>query len=104
MVLLHIVTHSTAQAREIASLLTEEKLVLNALIQPNVSWIGKGMPARAGEEETLVMAQTKGLLFDKIDRRLRGLYKQNMPVLYSVPIVNMDWEQADLLKAQTAKI
>ena len=50
------------------------------------------------------MAQTKGLLFDKIDRRLRGLYKQNMPVLYSVPIVNMDWEQADLLKAQTAKI
>ena len=104
MVLLHMVTHSSAQAREIAELLVEEKLVLNALIQPKVSWIGKGLPSGGRDDDTLIMAQTKGLLFDKIDSRLRGLYKEKMPVLYSVPIVNMDWEQADVLRAQTAKI
>ena len=103
MVLLHIVTNSVDQAKDVASLLTEEKLVLNALIQPGISVLGKGLP-QGGGEQTLVMAQTKGLLFDTIDRRLRGLYKERMPVLYSVPILNMDWEQADYLKAQTAKI
>ena len=104
MVLLHIVTHNVKQAREVAVLLTEEKLALNALIQPGISMVGKGLPKGTGEEQTLVMAQTKGLLFDTIDKRLRGLYKDRMPILYSVPIINMDWEQADLLKAQTARI
>lgn len=104
MVLLHIVTDHVNQAKEIAKVLTEEKLAIRALIQPNVSLMDKELPEGAGEEHTLVMAQTKGLLFEKIDQRLRELYKNRMPVLYSVPIVNMDWEQADLLVAQTAKI
>lgn len=102
MVLLHMIADTVEQADEIAEVLTEEKLVLSALIQPGGRMKTQGRAE--AEDRTLILAQTKGLLFNAIDERLRKMYPEQMPVLYSVPIVNMDWEQADVLVAKTAKI
>ena len=102
MVLLHMIADTVEQANEIAKVLTEEKLVLSALIQPGGRLQTQG--SEKVESRTLILAQTKGLLFNAIDEKLRKMYPKEMPVLYSVPIVNMDWEQADVLVAKTAKI
>ena len=50
------------------------------------------------------MGKTKALLFNTIDELLREKYPNNMPTLFSIPIVHMDWEQADELVKETAKI
>jgi len=55
-------------------------------------------------EKTMIMGKTKSLLFNYIDANLRELYSDNMPVRYSVAIVNMDWEQSDRLISKTAKV
>ena len=42
----------------------------------------------------VLRARTKALLFPLIDRRLRERFAgDNMPEVFSVPIVNMDWDQ-----------
>lgn len=105
MVLIHIVTDSEEQAIEITDLLIEKKLILNALM------IEKAKMRKRTKEgtfethsQTLVIGKTKGLLFNDIDLLLREKYNENMPTLYSIAIVNMDWDQADELMTETLKI
>lgn len=50
------------------------------------------------------MGKTKALLFNTIDELLKEKYKDNMPVIYSLPIVNMDWEQSKNLVNDVAKV
>ena len=52
----------------------------------------------------MIIGKTKSLLFNYIDERLREKYPNNMPVLYSLAIVNMDWEQSDQLISNVAKV
>jgi hypothetical protein len=105
MILLHVVTESKSQAVEIADFLIERKLILDAVISDEVA-VRK--MSENGEfrtaKQTLVMGRTKSLLFNYIDQKLRKRYPEKMPVLYSVAIVNMDWEQSDLLINKTAKV
>jgi uncharacterized protein involved in tolerance to divalent cations len=105
MVLIHIVTDDEKQAIEITDLLIEKKLILNALM------IEKTKMRRRLKDgtfethpQTLVIGKTKGLLFNDIDLLLREKYEENMPTLYSIAIVNMDWDQADELMTETLKI
>jgi uncharacterized protein involved in tolerance to divalent cations len=105
MVLIHIVTDSEEQAIEITDLLIEKKLILNALMIEK-SKMRKRLKDGTFEThpQTLVIGKTKGLLFNDIDLLLREKYKENMPTLYSIAIVNMDWDQADELMTETLKI
>jgi uncharacterized protein involved in tolerance to divalent cations len=105
MVLLHIIVEEMDQALEIADFLVKEKLILNAVI------LEKVIARQAGEDgsfqsqnQILIMGKTKALLFNSVDEQLRAKYPQNMPVLYSLPIVNMDWEQSNELIQRTAKV
>lgn len=43
------------------------------------------------------MAKTKALLFNHINLLLKQKYIENMPVLYSLPVLNMEFEQANQL-------
>ena len=98
-------TASKNQATEIADYLIEEKLILEAVIFNAVIVREKSDDGRFNSvEKTMIIGKTKSLLFNYIDQKLRALYKDNMPVLYSVAIVNMDWEQSDLLISKTAKV
>jgi uncharacterized protein involved in tolerance to divalent cations len=105
MVLIHIVTNTEDQAIEITDLLIERKLILNALLIEKAN-MRKRLKDGTFEThpQTLVIGKTKGLLFNDIDLLLREKYGKEMPTLYSIAIVNMDWDQADELMTETLKI
>ena len=106
MILLHVLTKSENQAEEIADLLIEQKLILSAMIIDRIKVREKSVDGGAMETsvEYLLMGKTKALLFSTIDERLRLRYPKNLPTIYAVPIVGMDWEQADELVEKTAKV
>ena len=105
MVLLHIITNNRDQAIEIIDSLSENKLMLHGVIIEKLTGRKKTKDgAYQDVEQILVIGQTKALLFNTIDELLREKYKQDMPVLYSVPIVNMDWEQSKELINETLKV
>lgn len=104
MILLHVVAESKVQAVEIADYLIENKLLLDAVITEKVVVRKKNDDGKFRSiEQSLVMGRTKSLLFNYIDQKLRERYPDHMPLVYSVAIVNMDWEQSDLLISKTAK-
>ncbi len=100
MVLLHIVTEQEKQAYEIVDFLTNEKLIIEAVIQ--------GVTVRKKVEtgqsfnlnQYLIMAKTKALLFNRINLLLKQKYIEHMPVLYSLPVLNMEFEQANQLSVK----
>lgn len=105
MILIHIVPENNAQSDEIVDILVEKKLILNAMIHENIRVRQK---SKAGAIESitrnLIVGKTKALLFNIIDELLREKYGNHMPVLYSIPIVHMDWEQAEELIEETEKV
>lgn len=105
MILIHIVPENNSQSDEIVDLLVEKKLILNAMIHENIRVRQKN---KNGVIESitrnLVVGKTKALLFNTIDEVLREKYGDQMPVLYSIPIVHMDWEQAEELMQETEKV
>lgn len=104
MVLLHIITANNGQALEITDMLIEKKLIVDALTMEKV-FVRKrnGYDDYENIEQTLIIGKTKALLFNDIDELLRKEYGEDMPVLYSIAIVNMDWQQMDELKKEIAK-
>ena len=104
MILLHVVAESKNQAVEIADYLIENKLLLDAVITEKVVVRKQNKDGKFHSiDQALVMGRTKSLLFNYIDQKLRKRYPDDMPLVYSVAIVNMDWEQSNLLISKTAK-
>ncbi len=105
MILIHIVPQNNSEADEIVDLLVERKLILNAMIHENIRVRQKGDSGKIENfNRTLIVGKTKALLFNTIDELLREKYGKNMPVLYSLAIVHMDWEQAEELVQETEKV
>jgi uncharacterized protein involved in tolerance to divalent cations len=52
----------------------------------------------------LLSAKTKALLFPKIEKLFRDTFANNAPELYSIPIVQMDWKQAEQLTEEVQKV
>ena len=105
MVLLHIIPRSDKQADEIIPLLLNNKLIMNAVVMEKVivhHQSGKGSIDKTTRQ--LILCKTKALLFKPIDELLQSKYTGDMPVLYSLPIVHMDWKQADNLMRHTARV
>lgn len=105
MVQLHIICKDSEQAKEITTLLYEERLVLNEIIVNDVT--GRH-PNDDGEltsiEEVLIIGTTKALLFNAIDELLQLKYPDKMPIIYATPIVYMNIKQSDYLKSNTYKV
>ena len=105
MIVIHILTKDSSQANEIAEYLVAKKLMLNAITTDKVMVTRSGSDGKIKNETNfLLMGQTKALLFNTIDEKLRSKYGKEMPALYSVPIVNMDWEQANELVTKTVRV
>lgn len=105
MVQLHIICNDTEQAKEITTLLFEEKLVLNECIVNDVTGRhpnDKGILTSV--KEVFIIATTKALLFSAIDELLQLKYPDNMPIIYATPIVYINTEQSDLIKNNTSKV
>lgn len=105
MILIHVLTNDHSQALEISDFLVSKKLVVSAVIIQNAETRTRDSNGKLiSENQTFVMGKTKALLFNEIDHQLKAKYNSNMPVLYSVPIVNMDWDQSENLVKETTKV
>ena len=104
MILVHINTPDEKQAIEIADMLVSQKLILDALHIPGTKRARNDDGSTSTQDQYLVLGKTKALLFNQIDKIIREKYPENVPTLYSIPIVNMDWDQADELMEKTEKV
>lgn len=107
MILLHIISPDHQQTKDISDFLSQKKLILNPIIIENA----QSRKLDEVDEKSItptahfpLIGKTKGLLFNEIDLKLREKYPTNLPILYSLPITHMDWEQADELINKTVKI
>ena len=99
MILLHVVSSSKVQIEEIIDFLIDEKLILEPIILERVQLRKKDHFGQFQNiSQFLMMAKARALLFGKIELLLKKKYKENLPDLYSLPIVNMDWEKAEILE------
>ena len=105
MILLHIISDDEKQAIEIVDFLMEKSLLLEGVISEKVLVRKKGTSGKPESvAKTLIIGQTKALLFNIIDEILRDKYQENFPVIYAIPIVQMDWEQSKQLVNEVSKV
>lgn len=105
MILAHIMASDKQQALKIINLLMDEKLLLQAAVSEKTIYQKKSDNGELiCENRTLIIGKTKGLLFSTINEVIKKHFSENMPMLYSIPIVYMDEELASLLRDNTAKV
>lgn len=105
MIQLNIISKSHKQADELVQILIKKNLAINVFkIDGLISAVSNKEGINYHQGNTMITGQTKALLFNKIDQLIRSKYKKDMPLVYSLAIVNMDWEQADLLIQETIKV
>ncbi len=97
MILLHVIAKNEKQADEISDFLLKKNFVIDTfLVKGTVETRAKN--ALQSESAILVTGRTRALLFDKIDKAIHSHFTADPPILYSVPIVNMDWDHASELE------
>ena len=93
MIVLNVQSEDHTQLEVVAELILKERLAIDVNIQSEVERyiLNDGMLEKRVHH--VLRARTKALLFPLIERRLREVFNNEMPELFSVPIVNMDWGQ-----------
>ena len=105
MISLTIISETSEQSNEIIRLLLKKRLVIEGIIEKNTRSFRLDNKNNIIEtDSTRLICTTKSLLFTEIDELLREKYKHNLPILYSVPIANMDWEQSKTLIVKTQMV
>jgi hypothetical protein len=89
MIEINIITTDIESAEHIRSTLENEALAIHGFIEKEAS---VKSPCK-----WKITALTKAIFFDKILARVLELAPATIVTVYSKPIVNMQWEQADLL-------
>ena len=97
MVLLRIQSEDESKIDKIAHLLLEEGLGMDLSITRNIDRLGYKNKKVSHTRVHLLTAKTKGLLFPLIDEKLREMFTESLPEIYTTPIVHMDWEQSKQL-------
>jgi uncharacterized protein involved in tolerance to divalent cations len=100
MISLRISSNSERKIEQIAHLLITKKLILDAEINRNMERIVLEDDQLVSSKRVELRGKTKAILFTKIDELIRSLYLNDLPEIYSIPIVHMDWEQAKHLTEQ----
>lgn len=105
MMALHIETTNYTQALEIANLLLKEKLIYDVNFFNGVKSLHIEEGNITEKQETVMIAKTKSTLYSVIENRLRAFMGNNaMPLMYSMPIIQMPTEQLDAIRSETEKI
>ncbi len=104
MIQLVIASESKEQLEEIAEYLLNNHLVISVDFHLDIKRIEFEKGKLKHYNIHFITGKTKSLLFSEIDMRLRKKYKDNIPEIFSHPIINMDWELANKLKSDTEKI
>ncbi|MFM1874948.1 MAG: hypothetical protein RL266_685 [Bacteroidota bacterium] len=102
MIFLRIASTSEPKIERIAHLLLEEKLVIDVNIKRHIERAELVNGELKWSKIYLLTAKTKATLFDTIDKRLNKEFPNNLPEIYALPIVEMDWKQAENLTKSVA--
>lgn len=104
MIMLYVLSEDASQIENIAHDLLNSRLISSV----NIDWNRDRYVAANGKIEkkklNVMTAVTKALLFDTIDSRLRNQYSQNMPEVFSTPIIHIDWDLAKSLIENVEKV
>ncbi len=98
MILLRIVSKNEKKIERIAEILLRENLAIDVNIQRELERMELLSDKLVSSKVYRLTAKTKALMFSKIDRRLNVEFLENLPEVHALPIVEMDWSQAEVLK------
>lgn len=98
MIFLRISSGDESQIEKIAKILLTEKLAIDVNFKPGITRVELKGEEIIRRKICLLTAKTRANLFRNIDSRIREEFPGNLPELYSMPIIEMDWEQAENLK------
>lgn len=104
MIFLRIVSKSEAKIEQIAELLLREHLVIDVNIRRNVERAELVNDTLSTTPIFLMTGKTKAVLFDTIDDLLNKLYPNNLPEVYALPIMQMDWNQSSSLTKEIKSV
>ena len=94
MIQLRVSSKSEKQILEISELLIKEHYAIDLNILPSHKRLSLENGKVVSHDLFLFTGKTKGLLFTTIDKLLNEKYPNDLPEIYSLPIVHMDWEQS----------
>ncbi len=103
MIFLRILSSSEPKIERIAKVLLEEALVIDVNIKRHIERAELVDGELKCSKNYLLTAKTKSTLFDRIDKRLNEEFPDNLPEIYALPIVEMDWKQAENLTKSVAE-
>ena len=104
MIVLKITDERSERIIEIAKTLVRERLVLDVNVNFNVQRLEFKDYEYTTSTIVEFSAKTKALLFNTIDNRIRELYPDDPPEIYSLPIVNMDWEHTKYVRGYLQQV
>jgi len=97
MIFLKISSQSESVITEIALLLCRNRLVIDMIIKRNLERLVYLDDGLESQSITLITSTTKARLFDSIDSFIRRSFPDETLKIFSLPIVHMDWENANHL-------
>ncbi|NND05827.1 MAG: divalent cation tolerance protein CutA [Saprospiraceae bacterium] len=97
MISLRISSRKVEKLELIAQILLKEELAIDVLLVRSVEKIQLEQGKLIRENIHLLTAKTKAMLFPDIDKKLRKEFGDEMPDIFSLPIVQMDWDKRDQL-------
>lgn len=89
---------------QIAEVLLSENLVIDVNIKRHVERAEYVNDKMVLTPIFLLTAKTKAVLFEAIDVLLNEMYPKNLPEVYALPIMQMDWKQAKSLTSDVRSV
>ncbi|MCI5059142.1 MAG: divalent cation tolerance protein CutA [Flavobacteriales bacterium] len=103
MIQLNIVVSTKEKAKDIITFLLKNQLATDISISPLEQYFQKKEELHC-EQRFRVVSKTKSLLFEEIDQQVKSFFDDEIPEIYSTPIVNIDWDQANAMVKVLKKV
>jgi uncharacterized protein involved in tolerance to divalent cations len=104
MIHLQIYSKEEKIIEKVAEILISKNLAIDLTVDRDVERLTVENGKIVYNKVYLLSAKTKSLLFQKIENTLRSVFMDNMPELYSLAVVQMDWKQANVLTESLEKV
>jgi uncharacterized protein involved in tolerance to divalent cations len=104
MILAYIISNSAEEAEEIAVDLLEKKLVFSVNIIPDIKSMRRDGDKIIRLERTIVLAKTKGLLFNEIEAEIKRVQTTGTTIAFTMPLTQVTKELYDNIQVNTQKV
>lgn len=104
MILAYIISNSAEEAEQIAVDLLEKKLVYSVNIIPDIKSMRLDRDKIISLKRTIVLAKTKGLLFQKIEAEIKRIQTTGTTIAISMPLTQISDELYNSIQLNTLKV